>query len=44
MKNSLKIIFLILILSSCKKESGKDSVELKTDLKKEVEQESKNYN
>ncbi|WP_299114231.1 hypothetical protein [uncultured Winogradskyella sp.] len=41
MKNSLKIIFLILTLSSCRTETGKESVELKSDLKKEIKQEQK---
>ena len=41
MTNSLKIIFLILTLSSCKTETGKKSVELKSNIKTEIEQEQK---
>ncbi|AUC15882.1 hypothetical protein BTO06_12290 [Tenacibaculum sp. SZ-18] len=41
MTKSLRIIFLILILSSCKTETGKKSVESKPDIKIEIEQEQK---
>jgi hypothetical protein len=41
MKNSLKILLLILTLSSCKTETGKETVELKSDLEKEIKQEQK---
>ncbi|WP_405569065.1 hypothetical protein [Winogradskyella sp. Asnod2-B02-A] len=41
MKNILRIIFLILTLSSCKNESGKDSAESKPDLNKEIIKEQK---
>jgi hypothetical protein len=41
MTNSLKIILLILTLVSCKTETGKKSVELKSDSRKEIKQEPK---
>ncbi len=41
MTNSLKILFLILTLSSCKTKTGKESVELKSDSQKEIKQEPK---
>ncbi|GFD73599.1 hypothetical protein KUL113_30190 [Tenacibaculum sp. KUL113] len=41
MKNCLKVLFLILTLSSCKTDTGKESTELKSDHQKEIKQEPK---
>ncbi|GAB4154407.1 MAG: hypothetical protein Tsb0033_02360 [Winogradskyella sp.] len=41
MKNSIKILFLILTLGSCKTETRKESVTLKSDYQKEIKQEPK---